>query len=107
MDDYLERFKAMVEELKAHPDVVVTHFLTFPPVSERVISRIDRHLKVELHSSIKSFFRQTNGLQLKWIHRKDPKFNPSRQYIFSETPFSIHDVLGDDGHFTGCGSALD
>jgi hypothetical protein len=106
MENYLERFKRMVEELRGHPDVILTRFLIFPPASEHLITRVDRHLGMELHESIKSFYRQTNGLQLQWMHRKDPKFDPYRHYALSEVPLTIQDILQDDGHHTACVNIL-
>lgn len=67
MNDYLERFMIMVNELMADSRVRVTHFWAGAAVSEAEIKRVEEALGYALDDSIKAFYRQANGLQLRWL----------------------------------------
>lgn len=107
MDDYLDRFKAMVEELRAHPDVVVTHFNVFPGISDRLIKRIRYTLGYELDVSILSFFQATNGLQLRWIHKSNKHYKSLASNDDSHRPpLTVLSVLEDNNRVDGCVNIL-
>jgi hypothetical protein len=67
--DFVERFKAMVDELKEHPRVAVTHYWVGEPVSEEDIAEVEEALGFELDAQIKDFYRQADGLQVRWMDR--------------------------------------
>ncbi len=102
MDDYLDRFKAMVEELKAHPDVVVTHFNIFPPASERSILRAGHEFCAEIPQDFMLFYRRTNGLQLRWLWRNTSNFEKLLAKGEKYPELSYDSVYEDDGGVAGC-----
>jgi hypothetical protein len=87
MDDYLARFKAMVEELRAHPDVVVTHFWTGEAARERLLLRAEDFLQQDLNPTIRNFFQTANGMQLRWMHRSDPRYEDGQNALESNIQF--------------------
>lgn len=55
-DSYLERFLAMVAELRAQPEIVVWRFRVFPPLADDAIDDICREFyPCGIHESIRSF----------------------------------------------------
>ncbi|MCP4442498.1 MAG: pentapeptide repeat-containing protein [Aureispira sp.] len=74
---YLERFNKLVEELHAHPKVEVLTYHTFPAVQDQVIQKIEQAIGKELDANIKKFYKETNGLQLRWILTSNEDFNSS------------------------------
>jgi predicted DNA-binding WGR domain protein len=73
--DALARFDALVAKLKANPKVKLLAYFTHEPVTEREIAKVEQALGVPLHTSILTFFRQTNGLQLYADHRDRDEFD--------------------------------
>ena len=67
VNDFMERFSVMVDELLLDPRVLVTNYCVGEPASEATIQQVEAALGWALHESIKSFFRQANGLQLRWL----------------------------------------
>lgn len=102
MEDYLDRFKAMVEELREHPDVVVTHFNVFPPVSERAFLRARHEFGAEIPEDFLKFYRQTNGLQLRWLFRGAVDFDAQLDRGGKYSELSYRSVYEDNGSIAGC-----
>ncbi len=75
METYLKRFEKMVAELQSHPKIQVSNYHCFAPASDEQIERVETILGYELHSSIKNFYRQSNGLQLVWIFTSNEQFD--------------------------------
>ncbi len=100
MESYLLRFQKMVEELREHPKVQVTHFHTFPPASDQEIEKVEQALGYSLHSSIREFYQQTNGLQLLWIYTLNEQFD-SEVHFERKQPLDFyrqyHDYYPEDG----------
>lgn len=67
--DYLNRFRQMVETLKAHQFVDSVRFWTFEPLSDEVLQEIETHLGYPIDEYVKAFFKQTNGLHLGWYSK--------------------------------------
>jgi hypothetical protein len=70
LKDALARLEALAGKLAADPNVVRLAWEVRPPVSERELLEVEAALGVELHESIRTFYRQTNGLSL-FAQRKD------------------------------------
>lgn len=80
MEDYLSRFALMAEELKSCPErVALLNYNIFKPVSDDTVREVEDALGFSLDPSILSFFKQTDGLQLRWILRDNPRFDPDKQ----------------------------
>lgn len=102
MDNYLERFRAMVEELWGHPDVVVTHFSEFPPVTERTILRTQHEFGAEIPEEFLKFYQRSNGMQLRWLYRGDAHFEKGMNAGMAYTGLSYESVYRDNGMVAGC-----
>ncbi len=90
METYLIRFQKMVEALENDPNVQITHFHTFPPATSEQIKNVESKLGYPLHSSIKSFYQQTNGLQLLWIFKSNEQFDPKIHFRNSKVLDFFH-----------------
>lgn len=64
---YLARFHQLAEELKAHPKVRLLAYHSFDPVDPQQIEAAELFLGQSLDHRIKDFYKETNGLQLRWI----------------------------------------
>jgi predicted DNA-binding WGR domain protein len=73
--DYLDRFGKMAEGLKKESGKVFLGWFPLPPAPEREIAAVEEALGYPLHDSIKTFYRQTNGLQLFAIDRDAENFD--------------------------------
>lgn len=78
IDDYLQRFREKVEELKANPDIEIIRWNYFPGLSDEQISAAAKKYEVPVEEPQRTFFRQTNGLQLLWVHKKSAYYNAVR-----------------------------
>jgi hypothetical protein len=87
MKNYLARFAMMVEELKRCGDVVaLLNYNLFEPVPDASLAEVEDVLGMPLGESIKDFFKLTNGLQLRWILKSSPAFDPEK-HRFTPEPF--------------------
>lgn len=77
MEEYLERFGRMVEDLTRDPRVQVTHFWMGVPAREAELLRVERALNQPLPRSVRELFAQANGLQLRWLDVGHPCFAPT------------------------------
>jgi hypothetical protein len=87
MEDYLARFALMVEGLRDCPEeVALLSYNVFAPVAEETVREVEESLGFRLAEPVKSFFRQTNGLQLRWMSKASPRYDP-RKHRLSYEPF--------------------
>lgn len=61
---YLERFNAMVEELRANPKIEVLEYTVNPPATDAELAQAEEYAAVP--EAMKQFYRQCNGLKLEW-----------------------------------------
>jgi hypothetical protein len=106
MKNYLDRFKDMVAELRAHPDVVVTHFYVAPPAHALMLRKAKSYAEVPLPASLLDFYGQCDGLQIRWMHKKAEALDPDFEYSFSERPFDLQFPPDEGGSSTGCVNIL-
>lgn len=106
MENYLERFKAMVDELRSHPDVVVTHFNVRRAAHPLALRKAASFADVKLSQAIVDFYSQCDGLQLRWFHKGDEDYDQDEIYEFSDAPFDIQFPPDDGGEPTGCVNIL-
>jgi len=64
MENYLEKFKKMVDELNLHPKITVTDFIINPPATEEEIKLAEKRFK--LTNDMVNFYKQANGIKLSW-----------------------------------------
>ena len=73
-EEYLVRFRAMVDELRNDPEIQILQFEINPPAPEKELASLERSIGAPLAASLRSFYRAANGLQLRWIHRRHPSY---------------------------------
>ena len=72
---YLARFHQLANELEKHPKVRLLAYYSFPSVTDESIQKIEQHLGFALDSRITSFYKASNGLQLRWIFENNEDFS--------------------------------
>lgn len=72
---FLSQFRALVETLRAHPNVRVFSVSVAPPVDEAAIEAAAQKWGA-IEDDILSFYRACNGLHLAWMPLSHPSFDP-------------------------------
>lgn len=73
-EDYFFRtISDMETRLKNDVDIELLTFHIFPPVKESYLETLKKY---QLPDEFISFYRYTNGLQVRWISKKDESYNP-------------------------------
>jgi hypothetical protein len=101
VEDYLDRFKAMVDELRAHPKVHVTHFHVASGIPSWKLERLEERAGFKFSDEIRSFYLKSNGLQLVWIHENAPRFDAETDEVFDSEKIDLDWVRDDDCRATG------
>lgn len=101
MKNYLNEFNAMVEEIKNHQELVLLNTHVCPPVTQAEIDEVQEELGFQLEPSILDFYKQANGLSLRWIHKENPNYEPE-EYTYSDKFMSHFDVIDNNGEEDGC-----
>ncbi|MFN8393770.1 MAG: pentapeptide repeat-containing protein [Bacteroidia bacterium] len=76
--DYLLRFDAMVKALRESTVAVVLDYHTFSPLRDADIAEVETKIGFHLPEALRAFYQQTNGLQLRWIRKDNPQYDPER-----------------------------
>jgi hypothetical protein len=71
MQEYLERFRAMVEELRLLPFVEVVKFEMPLPATEEDLEAVEKRLGAPLAGPLRDFYGLANGLELRWRIKPD------------------------------------
>jgi hypothetical protein len=71
LDDYLARFRAAVAHLEQEPGIRVVLFDPRPPCTDAQLTTWERARGLPLDPSLRAFYRQCNGLMLRWIRADD------------------------------------
>jgi len=71
MSDYLERFRAAVAEIEAHPLLQLVTFEANASVSDAVIAAVEARLGAPLADPIRRFHQEADGLRLQWTARPE------------------------------------
>ncbi|HWW75289.1 MAG TPA: hypothetical protein VNZ44_07835 [Pyrinomonadaceae bacterium] len=66
MPSYVERFEAMVEEIKGHPRLEVVEFALNPPATADVFRQVEEKLKAAPSGPLREFYGRANGMRLRW-----------------------------------------
>ncbi len=82
--DLLENLNKKYENLKNHPDVFITHYLTFKPASDEEINEVEKNIGFPLPNDLKAFYKITNGLIFRWIYKKH--INENEIFEFNKVP---------------------
>ena len=77
--DWLSRFQNIAEELRQHSQVQLLNFHTFPPIETSQIDFLENKFNTKIPSSVINFYRQTNGLQLRWVFKTNQNIDLERE----------------------------
>lgn len=64
---YRARFEAMANQLARHSRLKLLNFNLLPPATAEQIAAAEAHLGCSLDKTVRQFYSETNGLQLRWI----------------------------------------
>jgi len=78
LDDFLQRFLALVDGLMAHPRVRVTHLWIGPPATDAALAELAEAWGSPLPAALVGLYRQADGVQLRWIDIGDEMYDPTR-----------------------------
>lgn len=92
MKNYLEKFKQMVDELRVHPQIEITEFVINLPATEKEIKSTSK--KFKLTSDMLDFYKQANGLTLRW-KLKDTQENEEDPICGNIELLAVQDVFSD------------
>ncbi len=80
IEDFLHRFKLMLDALTSHPQIRVTHVWIGPPADDEELDGLAQAWG-RLPKAIESLYRQANGVQLRWVDRGDETYDPARDDV--------------------------
>ncbi|MDX1903076.1 MAG: hypothetical protein SFU27_02860 [Thermonemataceae bacterium] len=97
--NYLERFEKMVNELRQNENVVLLTYQILPPPKTVLLEKIIQEYPL-LNADFKAFYEVCNGIQLRWIHKKNEAYNPSI-HSYQDAPlqatYGMQDYQPEDG----------
>ncbi|MEB3358292.1 MAG: SMI1/KNR4 family protein [Synechococcales bacterium] len=67
MNNYLNRFTSMLDEIRSQAKINIKTYCFYPPFSKAQIAEIERDFDVVFHESISNFYQQIGGFRLEWI----------------------------------------
>lgn len=100
--NYVQEFKEMISRLRRDPKISVVSSCIFPPASEADLDMAAEIMSCKLEKSLREFYEQCNGIQLRWIRRDSEDFNEAEFGMYSEGPVSHEDIVEDDDRMDGC-----
>jgi hypothetical protein len=100
MENYAIKLMEMADLLKNDPTVVVLYYNIFPGAAKWEVDSVSESIGFQIEPCLEKFFFETNGFQLRWIYKSNPKYDPAVHYFHDEifTDMDIRDwYLPDDG----------
>jgi uncharacterized protein YjbI with pentapeptide repeats len=73
--NWLSRFSDMADELRQHSQVELLSFHSFQPVDEGQFDFLEKKYNTTFPKSVRTFYRETNGLQLSWVLKNNEYFS--------------------------------
>jgi hypothetical protein len=83
LEDFLQRFKTVVDTLMSHPQVRLTHVWIGPEATDAELAELSRVWKQPVPQSLETLYRQVNGLQLRWVDSAHETYDPVRDDVMS------------------------
>ena len=80
--NYIKAFQNLAKELHFHPKIELLGFHTFAGLEPNAISALEEKYNCQLDDSIRAFYSQTNGLQLRWMLKSNPHYHPQSYPAF-------------------------
>lgn len=103
MEDYLQRFGAIVDTLRTHRDVLLTHFVIRPPAHKLWLRKAISLLDGNMPEALQQFYSICDGLQLRWMHRRSEAFDSDFSYHYvKDVEFNMEMPPEEGGQATGC-----
>lgn len=89
LEHFLRDLRASVERLISHDDVVLTHLKLFRKSrdAESRFATLGAYHRIAIDPEVKSFYQQTDGLQMRWLNKKHPRFDPKADKKISKKGF--------------------
>lgn len=97
VENFLERMNVLLEELKAHPKITLLNYYVPAPATEQDFAEVESHIGFPLPEDIKAFYRQCNGLQLRWVHKDNWNVDQKIWKEFMEGPFDYEETTIERG----------
>lgn len=99
MEFFIQDFKKYIEKLMQYDEVQITHlYLEEPELDIQThFTGLEAYHEVQIDDEIKSLYNQANQLQLRWIHKKHPRFDKKKDGKFTFKPYDnslIDDEMG-------------
>jgi hypothetical protein len=101
MENFAQDFKAFVNKLNSHKDVLITNLYVGYPctIGDKGWKKyVDKRLDFDLDLEIKSFYSQFSYISLRWINLNHPKFKGKKikkfKFLDCTTKFTVDDDSG-------------
>lgn len=78
LDEFRQRFMAIVDGLMSHPRVRVTHLWIGRPASDAALAELAGVWGAPLPATLVALYRQADGVQLRWVDIGDEMYDPAR-----------------------------
>lgn len=78
LEDFLRRFKTVIDGLMSHPRVRVTHLWIGPPATDAAMAALAERWEQPLPAALAALYRQADGVQLRWVDTGDEMYDPAR-----------------------------
>lgn len=78
MANYVTAFQSLATALAREPDIVLLGFHTFAPLTDADLDDLAARHCCVLSPAIRQFYRETNGLQLRWIFKHNPQYQAAQ-----------------------------
>lgn len=100
LEDFLHRFKTLVDTLMAHPQIRVTHLWIGPPATGEQLRGLAKTWGGHVPAAIETLYRQANGIQLRWIDALCETYDPARDDVMRfEAP--ADELYSEPGEYVG------
>lgn len=76
--NYIEAFNNLAKELARHSKIELLGYHTFAPLKEQALEALETKYNCQLDETIRRFYTQTNGLQLRWMFKNNPAYHSDK-----------------------------
>ncbi len=92
MAKYINRFRSMIDAIRANESIQIVSYYFPPPATEDEILEVEIKLDFFIEEDIIDFYKEMNGFQLRWIYKENPNFD-AKVHIEKEADFDFFDPL--------------
>lgn len=106
--NYIEAFNNLARELARHSKIELLGYHTFAPLTELELEALEAKYNCQLDDTIRRFYTQTNGLQLRWMFKDNPAYRTDKYPPFhrSTAPVGWDYTAESFGKENGCALLL-